>query len=178
MKFRFGRFHLEFRIALVSQTSHARESRRFCGPRVKQKHFAERFAVWHPRLPHNTMKTRLVAFIIGLALLPIGALLVTWLGWWPTRATASPPTWARAFAQAALRSSVAKRARGITNPIPVSDETLLAGMKIYRMNCAGCHGDLGQPSHWGTTGFYPRVPQFADAPSRLSPPEMFFVIKN
>jgi mono/diheme cytochrome c family protein len=46
------------------------------------------------------------------------------------------------------------------------------------MNCAGCHGDLGHPSHWGTTGFYPRVPQFADAPSRLSPPEMFFVVKN
>ena len=124
------------------------------------------------------MKTRILAFIIGLASLPIGALLVIWLGWWPTRATSSPPTWEQAFAQSALRSSVARRARGITNPIPVSDETLLAGMKTYRMNCAGCHGDFGQPSHWGTTGFYPRVPQFAAAPSRLAPPEMFFVVKN
>lgn len=51
-------------------------------------------------------------------------------------------------------------------------------MKIFRTNCAGCHGESGRPSSWGTKGFYPRAPQFADAPSQLSGPEMFFVVKN
>jgi mono/diheme cytochrome c family protein len=51
-------------------------------------------------------------------------------------------------------------------------------MKIFRANCAGCHGEFGHPSQWGTTGFYPRVPQFADVPPTLSAPEMFFVVKN
>ena|SRR5436309_12247021 len=36
------------------------------------------------------------------------------------------------------------------------------GMKLFRENCAGCHGDIGQPSYWGSNNFYPRVPQFAD----------------
>ena len=124
------------------------------------------------------MKTGIVAFVTGLALLPAAAILIARLGVWPTQATPTPPTWERVFAESTLRSSLARHARGVSNPITVSDETLLAGMKIYRMNCAGCHGERGQPSHWGTTGFYPRVPQFAEAPSRLSPAEMFFVVKN
>ena len=28
--------------------------------------------------------------------------------------------------------------------------------------CAGCHGEKGRPSPWGTSPFYPRVPQLAD----------------
>jgi mono/diheme cytochrome c family protein len=49
-------------------------------------------------------------------------------------------------------------------PLAASEETLLAGAKIYRINCTGCHGDFGQPSMWGSNAFYPRVPQFAEVP--------------
>jgi|SRR4051812_19737740 mono/diheme cytochrome c family protein len=124
------------------------------------------------------MRKHIVAFFAGLALLPAAAIIAARLGLWPSQATSSPPQWERVLAQSALQSSVARRARGITNPIGRSNDTLLAGMKIYRMNCAGCHGEFQQPSHWGTTGFYPRVPQFAEAPSPLSPPEMFVVVKD
>jgi mono/diheme cytochrome c family protein len=51
-------------------------------------------------------------------------------------------------------------------------------MKIYRINCAGCHGDFGQPSTWGANGLYPRVPQFADAPPTLRSEEMFLVVRD
>jgi mono/diheme cytochrome c family protein len=51
-------------------------------------------------------------------------------------------------------------------------------MKAFRRNCAGCHGKFGAPSRWGTTSFYPRVPQFADEGSELGPAEMFVVVKN
>jgi thiosulfate dehydrogenase len=124
------------------------------------------------------MKKLILSFLAGLALLPIAALIAARLGFWPSQATSTPPQWERALAQSVLQSSVARRAHGLTNPIEGSDETLLAGMKIYRMNCAGCHGEFEQPSHWGTTGFYPRVPQLAETSSRLSPAEMFFVVKN
>jgi mono/diheme cytochrome c family protein len=59
-----------------------------------------------------------------------------------------------------------------------SEETLRAGLKIYRINCAGCHGDFGQSSTWGANGFYPRVPQFADAPPTLRSEEMFLVVRD
>jgi mono/diheme cytochrome c family protein len=51
-------------------------------------------------------------------------------------------------------------------------------MKTYRRNCAGCHGKFGARSRWGTTSFYPRVPQFADEGSTLDPAEMFVVVKH
>jgi len=66
----------------------------------------------------------------------------------------------------------------LKNPVTVSEETILAGMKIFRTNCAGCHGEFSHLSRWGTRGFYPRVPQFADAPPSLTAPEMFFVVNN
>jgi len=124
------------------------------------------------------VKKSIVSFLAGVALLPAAAVIAARLGLWSPQATSSPPPWERVLAQSTLQSSVARRARGITNPIVGSDATLLAGMKVYRVNCAGCHGDFQQPSHWGATGFYPRVPQFAETPSHLSPPEMFFVVKH
>jgi mono/diheme cytochrome c family protein len=51
-------------------------------------------------------------------------------------------------------------------------------MKIYRTNCAGCYGDFGKPSAWGANGFYPRVPQFPNAPSALRSEEMFLAVRN
>ncbi|MEP6993104.1 MAG: cytochrome c [Acidobacteriota bacterium] len=58
------------------------------------------------------------------------------------------------------------------------DAAILTGMKLYRNDCEGCHGDRGRPSHRGTTGFYPRVPQLANQPPALTAPEMYLVVKN
>jgi mono/diheme cytochrome c family protein len=44
--------------------------------------------------------------------------------------------------------------------------------------CAGCHGDADGPSQWGTTSFYPSVPQFAQQPPRLTAPQMFWIVKH
>jgi mono/diheme cytochrome c family protein len=51
-------------------------------------------------------------------------------------------------------------------------------MKTFKNACAGCHGDADQPSQWGTTSFYPRVPQFVQEPTRLTAPQMFWVVKH
>ena len=124
------------------------------------------------------MKQSLFSFLIGLVLIPILALIALGLGFWPTKATDSPPGWEKYLGQSAVHASVTRRAPKIKNPLPASDETILAGIKAFRNNCAGCHGEPGHPSLWGTTAFYPRVPQFAETPSRLSEGEMFFVFKN
>jgi mono/diheme cytochrome c family protein len=73
---------------------------------------------------------------------------------------------------------VKREAANLRSSLAASEETLLAGMKIYRTNCAGCHGDFGQPSTWGSKAFYPRVPQFPDAPPTLRPEEMFLIVRN
>ena len=99
------------------------------------------------------------------------------LGWWPVSATPVPPQWESSFGQATLQATLSRQARGLTNPIQPSNEVLTTGLKIFKMNCAGCHGSPGQPSQWGTRNFYPRVPQFADNQSHLSAPEMFVATK-
>jgi mono/diheme cytochrome c family protein len=100
------------------------------------------------------------------------------LGWLPVSATAVPSHWESAFGQAVVQASLSRRARGITNPIRPSNEVLSQGLKIFKMNCAGCHGSRGQPSQWGTRNFYPRVPQFTDNPPHLSAPQMFVAIRD
>jgi mono/diheme cytochrome c family protein len=120
----------------------------------------------------------LAGLIVGFLLLPLIIAAAARFGLLPLTATAPPPRWETRIGRAALRASVARRASHTASPVPVTDDSLRAGMRLYRMNCAGCHGDYAGPSEWGATGFYPRVPQFADEPSRFTAPQMFFVVKN
>ena len=52
------------------------------------------------------------------------------------------------------------------------------GLKIYRDGCSGCHGDAGNPSRWGMTGFYPRVPQFDVEYPRKPEWQLFWIVKH
>ena len=117
-------------------------------------------------------------FLGGLIVGPLVAVIIVALGLWPWAATSKPPKWEDTFAVRSLHIALARDAKNLHPPTPASEETLRSGMKIYRTNCAGCHGDFGQPSTWGANGFYPRVPQFADAPSALRSEEMFLVVRN
>jgi mono/diheme cytochrome c family protein len=114
--------------------------------------------------------------LILIMLLTIG--LTARLGWWPVNATAAPPGWESKLAQTTLQASLSHQAAGLTNPLSPTNEVLIAGLKSFKMNCAGCHGLPSQPSQWGTRNFYPRAPQFADNPPRLSAPQMFVAIKH
>jgi mono/diheme cytochrome c family protein len=119
---------------------------------------------------------------IGVVLLfVVLVVLALWLtarsGFWAVNAMAAPPQFERNLNQSILQASLSRQARGLTNPLQPGNDVLLAGMKLFKANCAGCHGQAGQPSPWGTRGFYPRVPQFADQPPPLSAPQMFVAIK-
>jgi mono/diheme cytochrome c family protein len=115
--------------------------------------------------------------IAVFVLLIIALILSARLGWWPVNAVAAPPHWEEQFGQSVLQASLKRQAKDLTNPVQPTNEVLIAGMKTFKMNCVGCHGQPGQPSQWGTRGFYPRVPQFGDHPPALSAPQMFVAIK-
>jgi mono/diheme cytochrome c family protein len=124
------------------------------------------------------MRKFLCGVLIGIALVPVGFSLVLEAGFLPIAATSQPPFWENGLARRAMRASVKRVAPPQPNPTAASEENLLAGMKTFKNDCAGCHGDADQPSRWGMTSFYPRVPQFAQEPSQLTPPEMFWVVKH
>jgi mono/diheme cytochrome c family protein len=125
----------------------------------------------------GVMQRFLLGFVAGILAIPVIVFITGWLGVLPALANSEPPRWEKAFAQMALSSYVERHAPHLTNPIQATDENLLAGLKVFRDACAGCHGDPSGGSDYGGS-FYPNVPQFASAPPRLPDWQLFFIVKN
>jgi mono/diheme cytochrome c family protein len=118
-----------------------------------------------------------MGWVLGVVTVPAVIFGTAWLGFLPTQAETPPPAWEKAFAQMTLNNYVARHAPSTPNPIPLTDESLLAGMKIFKDGCAGCHGDPSGTSDYGAS-FYPNVPQFAKTPPRLPDYQLFWIIRN
>lgn len=124
------------------------------------------------------MSKFLLGFLSG-ALLPLIATAGLCLsGWAGVDATSMPPKWEAAIAERCFTTSVARQAPKLVSPVAADSENLRAGMKIFRDSCAGCHGDAVTPSRWGTTSFYPRVPQFGSAPPDKPDWQLFWIVKH
>src|ERR1044071_2026232 len=115
--------------------------------------------------------------LLGTVITPLVVLAVVWFGGTSVHATADPSGWETFLARRAFAASIARQATKLKNPVPPTSENLRSGLKIYRDSCSGCHGDSVNPSHWGTTAFYPRVPQFASEPPLRSDWQMFWIVK-
>ena len=120
-------------------------------------------------------------FVLGVltALLAAAvlALAILFTGRMPVGAADPPPGWERSIAKRAFDAAVARQATQRANPVPSSEAELLAGLKLYRDNCAGCHGEGNSPSTWGAQ-FYPRVPQFGSEPPRKQAWQIFWIVEN
>src|SRR4051812_3379381 len=109
------------------------------------------------------MRNFLFGLICGAILLPAAIVGCALLGGMPVNADVPPSRIESALARRAFDRSI-QRVQAPANPLEVNDEVMLEGMRLYRNNCSGCHGNPGQPSDWGAHHFYPPVPQFADHP--------------
>ncbi len=117
----------------------------------------------------------IVVTILVLVIVGAGAVL---LGFLPTRAGATPPKMEQQIATAALDASMERHAPRVNNPVPPTDENLIEGMKIYTMNCAGCHGGLDRKPVQLGSSFYPPAPNLILNP--LDDPEwhVFYAVRT
>jgi thiosulfate dehydrogenase len=107
--------------------------------------------------------SRAVWFIVGLVIAliviaPLGIYLFAKLGGLSMATTAKPLPLEATVAHAALRANVAGAAK-TSDPLTLDDANLLAGARVYRNNCAVCHG---LPDHQKTAiaaGEFPPPPQ-------------------
>jgi thiosulfate dehydrogenase len=104
------------------------------------------------------MKKFLSGLILGVCLVPALAYLYIRLGYAPVATSAPPLPLERSLAHMALQARIAKEAPAEV-PVPASEANLVAGAKIYRQDCALCHGLSGQPPSDIARGMFPRVPQ-------------------
>lgn len=123
------------------------------------------------------MRKFALGLVTGLLIIPVGAVLVAWLGFMPTIAKARPPAWEGRFAHMALMAAAARRAPQLTNPIPPTEANLLKGVKLFKGDCAGCHGSAAVTVDT-SVGLYPDAPHFAKHHPRAPDWQLFWIVKN
>ncbi|HET8826561.1 MAG TPA: cytochrome c [Terriglobales bacterium] len=114
--------------------------------------------------------TLIVLFGVGLAIADLGFL--------PTSADATPPGFETRMASSALDASMERHAPRVNNPVPVNDDSLIDGAKIYTMNCAVCHGTMDYKPSALEHSMYPPPPQLLLDP--LDDPEwhIFYAVRT
>ena len=91
------------------------------------------------------MRRFLLGFIAAVVIVLLAEFLWVRLGFVDPRADVPESVLERRVAMPSLDASLDRHAGEARNPVAATDASLLAGMKIYQTNCAGCHGDPHQP---------------------------------
>lgn len=99
----------------------------------------------------------LLTLVVGMT----GAYLFVSLGCMPANADSKPgflETW---MAHRSLRASLKREAPRQLNPQALNDKNLIAGIHLYAMNCAVCHGISNGVASNIAKGLYQEAPQLA-----------------
>jgi thiosulfate dehydrogenase len=124
------------------------------------------------------MSKFLLGVIITLVVLLLAFLGFATLGFFPTRANVEPPHWERHLAMSAVDAYIDRHAPRLTDPLTPTDQNLEDGMKIYTMNCAGCHGTLDRKFSEFGSSFYPPAPNFISDPPDDPEWHTFYTVRN
>jgi mono/diheme cytochrome c family protein len=124
------------------------------------------------------MRKFFLGLFLGILVPPVTLISLALTGRLPVSAKAEPSSWERRLMQTIVARSVARQAPMAKNPYAATDENLLAGIKVFHDACDGCHGIADKRSIWGTSDYYPRVPQFGFEPPRLPDWQIYWVVKN
>jgi len=125
------------------------------------------------------MRKFLLGFLLGTLTIPAGLIAAAWLGRLPTNANAKPSAAEAAFMHLALDHAAARLAPRLTNPVAPTEENLMAGVKVFKGDCAGCHGDPNSALKREAEGIlYPSPPVFALHPPHKPDYQLFWIIKG
>ena len=124
------------------------------------------------------MRSFILGIIVTLVVLFAAALVIAQFGLMPTSADATPPAFETKIAGEALDAAMERHAPRVTNPVPATDDNLIAGMKIYTMNCSVCHGTLDYKPSLLEHSMYPPPPQIILDP--LDDPEwhLYYAVRT
>jgi mono/diheme cytochrome c family protein len=125
------------------------------------------------------MRRFLLGFLLGVVALPLAVAIAACLGLFPINSNTSPRAWEIKFAHMALNASATRHAPHIANPIAPTDENLMAGVKLFKNDCAGCHG-TPDSAHENETNviLYPSAPQFVLLPPDKPDYQLFWIVRG
>jgi len=122
------------------------------------------------------MKNFVLGMIFTVAVFIVGALAYLLLGFAEVRGDVPGTHLESRLLAAAVRASVRRHAPELANPFPPSDETLVAGGKIFLNECAGCHGTPGKATDSSGT-LYPPAPQLPKVGTQYTEAQIFWIAK-
>jgi mono/diheme cytochrome c family protein len=123
------------------------------------------------------LKKFLIGFVAPFVLLPLVVLVYFALGFAETRNDLSPPAWETALMKPTVRAAVKRNAANLSAPGVATEDSIIAGGKLYVMGCMGCHGEPAKPYTKDHANF-PPVPQLPHVGTRYSEPEIYWIIKH
>jgi thiosulfate dehydrogenase len=104
-------------------------------------------------------------FIAGIVFTVLAAALAAYgmirTGVMPANADEAPPGIEKWAARTSLHATLRRSAPKVTDPLPSTDQNIIAGIKLYAQNCAVCHGDSGAHATNVAKGLYQNAPQLA-----------------
>jgi thiosulfate dehydrogenase len=103
------------------------------------------------------MRTFVVGVIVGVLLLTGGVYYYFASGIAPAAASDPPMPFEKRMASKTLDAHIEK-ANIPSPPIPANEENFLAGAKVYKDQCAQCHGLPDQPPPTISDKMYPKAP--------------------
>lgn len=103
-------------------------------------------------------KTFFLGAIAGAILLAAGVFLYFVTGMAPAATSASPMPMEDFLASAALHARI-RREMPKTTPVAADEGIYLEGARVYREDCAVCHGLPGMPQSAISKGLFPDAPQ-------------------
>jgi len=103
------------------------------------------------------MKKYIIGFVSAFALLAAGGLGYVALGLAPVATASAPLPFEKMIAHAALNARLKKEAPK-SSPLQPSDAVYAAGARLYRDNCAVCHGLPGREETAIAKGEFPKPP--------------------
>jgi mono/diheme cytochrome c family protein len=124
------------------------------------------------------MRNFVLGVIVTVLVIIVGGWLYASGGFMKITADESPGQLERRLASTAVDAAVERQAPQITSPIPATDSNLIDGMKLYRSNCAGCHGDMDKKVAEFGRSLYPATPQLIVRPIHDPEWHIFYVVKH
>ncbi|MFB3917158.1 MAG: cytochrome c [Terriglobales bacterium] len=115
--------------------------------------------------------------LLSLAAIAAGLYFYLSRGYANLSAQPQPSALEQKLAISAMDASLERHAPKVKNPIPPTNANLIDGAKLYKNDCALCHGSPLNPVADVGQALYPRAPQFLkDAPD-MPENQSFYIIK-
>jgi cytochrome c553 len=126
----------------------------------------------------KTIKTLVLGALAAYVFAALVLVSFAKLGVLPVQADVSPSALETTLLVSALHASVARHAPNGGNPMPTSEDNLMAGAKLYRQMCSRCHGLSKDSDNIYGRSFYPPAPHLGLNRTTYTDTEMFWVIKH